>query len=307
MIAALFPGQGSQVVGMGRELLDGGGAGRETLERAFDVLRDLRPLMLDGPPDALQLTENAQPALVAHGVAAYRAWCARRGRGADLAAGHSLGEFAAHVAAGSLELDDALRLVRARGRSMQAAVPVGEGAMAAVLKLEPDEVRACCRAASAAGVVEVANLNAPGQTVISGHKAAVAEASERARARGGRAVPLNVSAPFHSSLMAPARERLARELSIVEFRDPRFPVVANVTARPVRAAHEIRRLLAEQVTAPVRWVECVRTLWELGARTFVEFGPGTAVSGMVKRILPDARTLHAATPGDLDALAEALP
>lgn len=305
MIAALFPGQGSQAVGMGRELLASDDAGRETLERAFEVLRDLRELMLDGPADALQLTQNAQPALVAHGIAAYRAWLARGGR-ADLAAGHSLGEFTAHVAAGSLALDDALRLVRARGKYMQAAVPVGEGAMAAIVRLDADEVRACCMAASSVGIVEVANLNAPGQTVISGQAAAVREAGEHARARGGRAIPLAVSAPFHSSLMAPARERLERELEQVSFRDPAFPVIANVTAEPVRTASQIPGLLAEQVTSPVRWVECVQTLWDLGARTFIEFGPGTAVTGMVRRIVPEARALGVATPADLDALQEAL-
>lgn len=182
---------------------------------------------------------------------------------------------------------------------MQSAVPVGEGAMAAVMKLEPAEIEATLTGVE--GAVEIANLNAPGQTVISGASAAVKAAGEALKARGARVIPLSVSAPFHSSLMAPARERFERDLAATVFAPPQFPVVANVTAEPVLDPAELPRLLAEQVTAPVRWVECVQALWGMGAREFVEFGPGTVLVGLVKRILPEASTHNVATPADLAA------
>jgi [acyl-carrier-protein] S-malonyltransferase len=302
LIAALFPGQGSQAVGMGRELLSDA-SGSESLAVAFATLPGLREIMLEGPAEQLQLTQNAQPALVAHSVAAFRAWRTATGLTPALAAGHSLGEFSALTAAGAIELSDALRLVRGRGRYMQQAVPAGEGAMAAVLKLEPEAIRQALEETE--GVVEIANLNSPGQVVISGAAGAVQAAGERLRALGGRLIPLAVSAPFHSSLMKPARQRLERDLAATSISEAAFPVVSNVTAQAFASSDDTRRLLGEAVTSPVRWVDCVNTLWELGARTFVEFGPGTVLGGLVKRIVPEAATFSVARFEDINAFKEA--
>jgi [acyl-carrier-protein] S-malonyltransferase len=297
-IAALFPGQGSQTVGMTRAFYDESDAAHPVLERAFQVIPGLEALMFDGPEEDLKLTQNAQPALVASGIACYRAWKVGTGLKPAYAAGHSLGEFSAHVAAKTLEFDDALRLVRARGKYMQAAVPVGEGAMAAILKVNLDTIREVVDAIDGA---QVANLNTPEQTVISGTTAAVATASEQLKARGGRVIPLQVSAPFHSSLMKPAQERLERDFAVTEWHAPEFPVIANVTAQPVTDVTDIKRLLLEQVTGSVRWVESIQTLAGLGATEFIEFGPGSVLTGMVKRILPDAKTFNVSSPADLDA------
>ena len=297
-IAALFPGQGSQVVGMTREFFDDNDSARSLLERAFQVLPGLETLMFDGPEDALRLTENAQPALVAGSVACYRAWRAATGLTPDFAAGHSLGEFSALVAARALEFDDALRLVRARGHYMQAAVPVGEGAMAAVLKLSLeviDQVLATLEGA------EVANLNTPEQTVISGSVAGVAAATDALKAVGARVIPLSVSAPFHSSLMQPARERFEKDLAITEFHDFYFPVVTNVTALENTDAALLPDVLSRQVTGSVRWVESVQRLATLGVTEFIEFGAGTVLTGMVKRIVPDAVTHNISNPATLEA------
>ena len=296
-IAALFPGQGSQAVGMAKDLYDNNDSARALLERAFQVLPGLEGLMFEGPEDALKLTENAQPALVAAGIAAYRAWRARTHLTPAYAAGHSLGEYAALVAARTLEFDDALRLVRARGKYMQAAVPVGEGAMAAVLKLSLEAIRETLEGLAGA---EVANLNTPEQTVISGTTAGVAAAGEALKAKGARVIPLQVSAPFHSSLMQPARERLERDLNVTSFYDFYFPVVANVTALPNAVPSKLPELLAAQVTGSVRWVESVQALADLGVTEFVEFGPGTVLSGMVKRIVPEAVTYAIGSQGDLE-------
>ncbi|HEX2863216.1 MAG TPA: ACP S-malonyltransferase [Deinococcales bacterium] len=303
MIAALFPGQGSQAVGMGAGFK--AGAGKRALETAFATLPGLDRLMFSGPAEELQLTENAQPALVAASVAAYRAWQEETGLSAGLAAGHSLGEFSALVAAGALELDDALRLVRARGRYMQAAVPVGAGAMAAVLKLDEAGVREALAAID--GTVEVANLNAPGQIVISGAASAVREAGDHLRARGARVIPLSVSAPFHCSLMTPARNRLERDLTFTTFHAPSIPVVANVTAQEYATVEDMPRLLGEQVTGSVRWVESVERLAALGATEMIEFGPGSVLSGLVKRIAPQVPTFNIATPEDIVAYQESHP
>jgi [acyl-carrier-protein] S-malonyltransferase len=298
VIAALFPGQGSQTVGMSRDFFEHSDAARPVLERAFQVLPGLERLMFEGPEDQLKLTENAQPALVASGIACYRAWKIATGLKPHYAAGHSLGEFAAHVAAKTLEFDDALRLVRARGRYMQAAVPVGEGAMAAVLKVGLETIR---EVVDGMDGVQVANLNTPEQTVISGTTRAVAQASEQLKTKGARVIPLQVSAPFHSDLMQPARERLERDLSVTEFHLMEFPVVANVTAQPVMNASEIPALLSAQVTGSVRWVESVQALASLGVTEYLEFGPGSVLTGMVKRIVPDAKTFNISGPADLDA------
>lgn len=278
------------------------GAGKRVLDQAFSTLPGLDRLMQSGPPEELQLTENAQPALVAASLAAYRAWQEATGVNVSLAAGHSLGEFSALVAAGALELDDALRLVRARGRYMQAAAPVGDGAMAAVLKLDEAGVREALAAVD--GTVEVANLNAPGQTVISGAASAVREATDHLRARGAKVIPLSVSAPFHCSLMTPARNRLERDLAFTTFSPTAFPVVANVTAREYGSPEEMPRLLGEQVTRTVRWVEVVERLVELGATEMIEFGPGSVLTGLVKRIAPEVSTFAIAGPSDIAAYRE---
>ncbi len=301
MIAALFPGQGSQAVGMAEALYQGSAAAREVLDRAEAALPGLLGLMFGGPAETLTLTENAQPALLAAGYAAYRAYLEAGGEAPAAAAGHSLGEWTAHVAAGTLALEDALRLVRLRGRYMQAAVPPGEGAMAAVLKVGLEAVRAAI--ADLPGVW-VANLNAPAQTVISGRKPAVEEAARRLKAARARVVFLNVSAPFHSPLMQPAAERLAAELAGVAFADPAFPVYANVTARPVTDGEEARRLLIEQITAPVRWVETLAAMRAAGLRRFLEFGVGRVLTGLVGRNLADAEARPVATPAEAREAAE---
>jgi len=295
--AALFPGQGSQVVGMARALHAASPAARATLEVAEAALPGLLDLMWQGPAEALQRTANQQPALVAAGAAAYAAYLEAGGPPAAYVAGHSLGEFTALVAAGSLSLADAVRLVRARGEAMQAAVPEGEGAMAAVLKVDRAAVEAAVETVRAEGlIVDVANLNAPQQTVISGSAAGVAAAAERLRAAGARVVPLKVSAPFHCRLMRPAAEALRPHLAAVELRPLHANLVANVTADLVTDPELERTLLLEQVTAPVRWVETLRRLHALGVRRFVEFGAGSVLIGLVGRTLPGG-------PGGVEAIA----
>lgn len=301
MIAALFPGQNSQAVGMARDFYEKSPAARALLGRAEAALPGLLALMFEGPEEALKLTVNQQPALVAASAAAFAAYREAGGKAPGLAAGHSLGEYSAHVAAGSLALEEALHLVRERGHYMQEAVPEGVGAMAAVLKLDAEAIARVCEATP--GVVEIANDNAPGQTVISGEAAAVRSAGERLRAEGARVIPLKVSAPFHCSLMAPAAERLAGDLARVRFEAPQFPIVCNVTAEPLADPAQAPGLLSKQVTAPVRWREVVATLARLGATRYLEFGSGAVLSGLVKRILPgaDARAVT-----DAASLREAL-
>lgn len=303
-LAAVFPGQGSQFVGMARDFYDGSDAARRVLDDAETALPGLLELMWEGPAETLQLTANQQPALVAAGAAAFAAYREAGGALPALAAGHSLGEYTAHVAAGSLALADALRLVRARGTYMQEAVPPGEGAMAAVMKLDPAAIRnACEHVEDAAGTVEVANLNAPGQTVISGSAAAVAAAGERLRAEGGRVVPLKVTAPFHCSLMQPAADRLAYDLAGVRFDDPAFAIVCNVTADVLRNGAGAKEMLRRQVTSPVRWVESVESLRAHGADRFLEFGAGKVLTGLIGRIAPEA---EARSVTDMTGLREAL-
>jgi [acyl-carrier-protein] S-malonyltransferase len=286
MIACVFPGQGAQKVGMGRDLAERFPVCRETFDEGDAALEyPLSTLCFEGPAETLQLTEYTQPAILAVSVAVYRL-AASRGLKPAFAAGHSLGEYSAHVAAGTLSFADALRTVRRRGRYMQEAVPVGEGAMAAVLGLDADAVAQVCREVSEQyGIVTPANLNAPGQVVIAGQAAAVAKAGELARARGAkRVIALAVSAPFHCPLMKPAEDRLAPELRALQAQDPRIPVVANIDAEPKTTAAASIDALIRQVSSPVRWEELVKRLIHDGARTFVELGPGTVLAGLIRKI-----------------------
>lgn len=306
MIAFLFPGQGSQKVGMGKALADAHPEARAAFDEAEAALPGLTRIVFDGPEEQLTLTENTQPAILAASVAAYRV-LASRGIEPAFVAGHSLGEYSANVAAGTFSFADALRIVRRRGRYMQEAVPVGEGAMAAILGLDADRVRQACEEAAQGEVVSPANINGAGQVVIAGAKDAVRRAGERARALGAkRAIPLPVSAPFHCALMKPAEERLAPELRALAVRDPRVPVVANVDAEPKRDARAAIEALVRQVSSPVRWEDVVRRLAAEGVTTYVEAGPGTVLSGLVRKILPDATTVSLAAPDDLAAVAAAV-
>ena len=288
MIAFVFPGQGAQQVGMGRSLAEQFDVCRQTFAEADAALGEsLSALCFDGPAERLQLTENTQPAILAVSVAACRL-VESRGLRASFAAGHSLGEYAAHVAAGTLSFADALTTVRRRGRYMQEAVPVGEGAMAALLGLDEAGADTACRIAREAlpgRVVSPANLNAPGQVVIAGHADAVAAAGEAAKGVGAkRVIPLAVSAPFHCALMKPAEERLARDLRTLQVNEPRLPVVANVDAEPKRSAAASIDALIRQVSAPVRWEEVVRRLLKEGVTHVVELGPGTVLAGLIRKI-----------------------
>ena len=296
VIAFAFPGQGSQSVGMFDAMMAARAAHpavADTLEEASDVLgQDLVALIATGPTEELGLTTNTQPVMLAAGVAMWRAWLAAGGAMPALAAGHSLGEYAALVAAGALRFRDALPLVRYRAEAMQRAVPVGTGGMAAILGLDDDAVREACAEAAAAGgggeVVEPVNFNAPSQVVVAGHKAAVERACEAAKSRGAkRAVMLAVSAPFHSSLMKPAADALAGYLADVAVSAPAFDVINNVDVAVERDPAAIRAALVRQAAAPVRWVETVRKMADAGATHVVECGPGKVLAPMSRRI--DAR------------------
>ncbi len=289
MLALLFPGQGSQFVGMGKGLYDASPAARAVFEEADAALGfPLSRLCFEGPEEELKLTANTQPAILTHSVAALRDLEARfpeRVEGASFAAGHSLGEYSANVAAGAMSFADAVSLVRRRGLFMQEAVLPGAGAMAAIVGLSPEEVEAACREAAQGEIVSPANFNSPEQTVIAGHAGAVARASAACTARGAkRAIPLAVSAPFHCALMAPARERLAPHLAGARFSEPRIPVVTNVDARAESDGARLRDALLRQIDAPVRWVESVRLLAREGVDRALEIGPGNVLSGLVRRI-----------------------
>ncbi len=299
----LFPGQGSQKIGMGKDLALAFPAARDTFSAIDGALgTSLSHTMWEGPDEALQQTHNTQPAILAHSAAVLAVVGARLGVVAG-AAGHSLGEYSAYVAAGALGPVEAAGLVRRRGELMHAAGGARPGAMAAVLGLATEEVERACREASTdREVVVAANLNAPDQTVLSGDPPAVERAGAACKSAGAkRVIPLKVSGAFHSPLMAPAADGLAAALAAAAFTEPRFPVVANASAVPVRTAAEARRLLAAQLTAPVRWVECVRALAGLapGAR-FVEIGPGTVLGGLLKRILPEPAYLSLGTAAEVE-------
>ena len=303
MIAFVFPGQGAQAVGMGKALADQFDICATTFAEADAALGEsLSDLIFNGPMDRLTLTENTQPAILTMSVAVCRL-LDQKGIKPSFVAGHSLGEYSAHVAAGTLEFADAVRLVRNRGRYMQEAVPVGAGAMAAILGLDEAGVKQACEEAAQGEVVSAANLNGAGQIVIAGTAAAVARAGERAKALGAkRAIPLTVSAPFHCALMKPAELRLTPELHAVPTRDPRVPIVANVDAEPKRTAAASIDALIKQIASPVRWEDVVQRLAKEGVTRYVEVGPGKALSGMIKRIVSGATIQNVEGPDDLAAL-----
>ncbi len=308
-IAFLFPGQGSQAVGMGRGLAETFPIAAQTFAEADEALSfPLSKLIFEGPEEELRLTENTQPAILTVSVAAWRV-LADHGIHPSAAAGHSLGEWSAHVAAGTLAFTEAVRAVRARGRAMQLAVPAGEGAMAAVLALDPGSVAEACREAAAETglVVAAANFNSPSQTVISGALAAVEKAAANAKAKGARrALMLPVSAPFHCALMEPAQFEVARVLAALSLGDPAIPVAANVTGRLVTDAASARDALINQVTGTVRWIECMQSLVADGAGLFIEVGPGKVLCGLLKQIDSAQRSMNVEDPASLETALAAL-
>ncbi len=307
-LAMVFPGQGSQSVGMLQAYAGLSGVDEVRAETRAALGDEFLGLLDEGPADALDLTRNTQPAMLAAGIAAYRAWRAAGGPAPEVVAGHSLGEYSALVAAEALALRDALPLVRYRAQAMQEAVPEGQGAMAAILNLEDEQVRAACAEAQAAGaegeVVQAVNFNAPGQVVIAGSRAAVARAIEACKARGAkRALPLPVSAPFHSSLMRPAAEKLGGYLQKVSLAAPKIALINNVDVAEEREPARIRDALVRQAASPVRWAETVRRMAQLGVTHVAECGPGKVLAGLVRRI--DGK-LQSVALADRAALEQAL-
>jgi len=308
-IAVLFPGQGSQSVGMGRELAERFPIAAQTFAEADEALGfSISKLIFEGPEQDLKLTENTQPAILTVSIAVWRVLAAL-GLQPVLAAGHSLGEWSAHVATGTFSFADAVRSVKARGHAMQLAVPAGQGGMAAVLSLDPAKVgEICAEVALETGlVVSAANFNSPGQTVISGALAAVEKAAALAKSKGARrAVMLPVSAPFHCALMQPAQEKVEEVLGGLKLSNPRIPVAANVDGKLVTTADEVRDVLIRQVTGPVRWVDCMHAMVEAGAETFIEVGPGKVLCGLLKQIDPAQKSLNVENAASLESTLAAL-
>lgn len=296
-LAGLFPGQGSQQVGMGKTFFENNQTARALYELADKTLGfSISTLSFNGPIETLTLTQNAQPAILVSSYASYLTAAVNL----DVAAGHSLGEYTALVAAKSISFEDAVSLVYKRGRYMQEAVPQGVGSMVAVMGPSEDEIRLICESVS--GICEIANLNCPGQTVVAGAKASVDEFSIKMAEKGGKIIPLNVSAPFHCSLMKPAADNLAKDLDAITFEDPAFPVYANVTAKPVTAGADARELLKRQVCGSVRWTDSVKEMVKDGVTSMVEFGPGAVLSKLVKRIDATPKRVEIGVFTDLEKL-----
>jgi [acyl-carrier-protein] S-malonyltransferase len=301
--AYFFPGQGSQAVGMGRALVERFEIARRVFEEADETLGfALSKLCFEGPADELTLTANTQPAILTTSIAALRVLESETDVRASVALGHSLGEFSALVAAGALDLRDAVRLVRLRGQAMQEAVPAGSGGMAAIVGLDPEALEALCEEASQGQVCSPANENGGGQIVVAGHAEAVGRLVTLAKSRKARAIPLRVSAPFHCALMQPAAERLAEALEGVSMGTMRFPVVANVTAEPNDDPARVRALLVRQVTHRVRWEASVQTAARIGVDVGLEVGHGKVLAGLVKRIAPGIQVSAVGSPDDIDVL-----
>jgi [acyl-carrier-protein] S-malonyltransferase len=303
VMAIVFPGQGSQAPGMGKDLADKFAVARQVFEEADDALGfAISRLCFDGPAEELQLTENTQPAILTVSVAAFRAMQEAGVAAPAFVAGHSLGEYSALVASGALSLSDAVRTVRARGRYMQEAVPVGTGAMAAVIGADLDAIQRVCAEARQDQVCSIANFNAPNQTVIAGNTEAVDRAVELLNGVARKVVKLKVSAPFHCALMKPAQDRLAVDLEGLNFSEPAMPVITNVDARATTAPDELRDALVRQVSAPVRWVESMQLLVEQGVDTFIEAGPGKVLSGLMRQISRDVKMLNVEDAASLQNL-----
>ena len=307
-LAMVFPGQGSQKVGMLAAYHEEFQCFAETFASASEVLGfDLWALIQNGPEEKINLTENTQPILLTSSVAIWRVWQELGGPQPAYMAGHSLGEWSALVCAGVVSLNDAVKLVQLRGRYMQEAVPVGVGAMAAIIGLSDDVIKEICSKHQALGVVSAVNFNAPGQVVIAGKKEAVEAASAECKSAGAkRALPLPVSAPFHTSMMLPAAERLAKDMENVEFADPKTPIVHNVTAKTEASGAEIKKLMIEQIAAPVRWVECVEALASSEITHAAECGPGKVLAGMIKRIDKSVSSNALETPDSLRTALESV-
>jgi [acyl-carrier-protein] S-malonyltransferase len=304
--ALVFPGQGSQHPGMGKDVAEASAAARLVFEEMDDALDfSITRLCFEGPEEDLKLTANTQPAILATSIALLAALRERTGIQPDVVAGHSLGEYSAIVAAGGLSGGEALKIVRSRGQFMQEAVPVGQGAMAAILGPSLEEIEQICAEAAEGEVVSAANINAPGQIVIAGTKGAVDRAIAIAKARGvRRALPLPVSAPFHCALMKPAEERLKPVLDAAPFRPLRVPLVTNVDASPVGTDHAVRNALVRQVVSPVRWVESVEKMIQMGVRRFVEVGPGSVLTGLIKRIDPSVELVNVNNAESLNGIVD---